>query len=165
MNRFPAPDSFRGFSDCTFLDISNSRQRHQGFTTNRTTNDTYKYILPVINSADLTLPAVGYFSTVKSGGRSYSGNSHSAPHSGGYDKAVLNENTRYQAVLTGGSRTDNKNNVFCFITINGKRADTVRKSDLPDDMKSLPAEKLKGRIICVVCTGKKGNYYRYRVEK
>lgn len=98
---------------------------------------------------------MGYFSTVKSGGRSYSGNSHSAPQSDGYDKAVLNENTQYQAVLTGGSRTDNKNNVFCFITINGKRADTVRKSDLPDDMKSLPAEKLKGRIICVVCTGKK----------
>ena len=24
MNRFPVPDSFRGFSDCTFLDISSA---------------------------------------------------------------------------------------------------------------------------------------------
>lgn len=144
---------------------ANSTAAHQWFSTNRTTNNTYKYILPVINSADLTLPAVGYFSTAKSGGRSYSGNSHSAPHSGGYDKAVLNENTRYQAVLTGRSRTDKNNNIYCSITIDGKQADTVPKKYLPDDMKNLPVEQLKGREIYVVCLGKNGNYYRYRVEK
>lgn len=147
---------------------ANSTAAHQWFSSNRTTNGTYKYVLPVISAADLTLPSAGYFSTedsTKSGGRSYSGNSHSSFHSGGYDKAVLNVNNKYRAVLTGGSRTDNKNNVFCYITIDGKRADTVRRTDLPDDMKSLPVEKLKGREICVVCTGKIGNYYRYRVEK
>lgn len=151
----------------------NSLAAHHWFVSNRTQANRsqvakFRYTLPLINSSDLTLPASGYFSTgnsSKPGGRLYSVNSHSAYHSGGYDKAVLSENTQYRAVLTDGSRTDNNNNIYCFITINGKRADTVRQKDLPDDMKRLPAEQLKGREISVVCMGKNGNYYRYRVIK
>ena len=150
----------------------NSPAAHQWFSSNRTSGNrtqaaTFKYILPVIKSADLTLPAAGYFSTgddSKSGERSTSSNFHSNSHSNG-KKAVLSENTTYQAILTGECRTDKNNNIYCSITIDGKQADTVPKKYLPDNMKNLSAEQLKGRKISVVCKGKTGNFYRYFVKK
>ncbi|MGN1118074.1 MAG: hypothetical protein ACI4RU_05630, partial [Acutalibacteraceae bacterium] len=150
----------------------NSTAAHQWFSSNRTQANrtqvgTFKYILPEIKSADLTLPAAECLSTgddSKSDKRSSSSNSHSNSHSNG-KKAVLSENTTYQAILTGECRTDKNNNIYCSITIDGKQADTVPKKYLPDDMKNLPVEQLKGREISVVCLGKNGNYYRYRVKK
>lgn len=147
---------------------ANSPAAHQWFTSNRTQNEEFRYTLPVIESEDLTLPAAGYFSIgggSKSGGKSYPSGGQSAYHGGSDDKAVLKDNTQYQAVLTGRTRMDKHNNVYCYITINGKDADTVRQRDLPYDLQGLPAEKLKGKEISVVCTGKIDKYYRYRVKR
>ena len=136
---------------------ANDTAAHRWFSNNRKKNK-FQYTLPLARSGekttagDVCLPALAI----------EEGMVTQTTQSTGGGKVELQQNQTYTAVLTGEERISKGGYAYCNITIDGAKADNVKKSWLPKSLRSLPTSQLEGKKIRVTFTGKnQSGFYQY----